>query len=392
MNYSQYIPHEGSAVFTLRLNIIIPQREDGTGNFNSDDPETEWIFKKAVGKVNDLYATFKDPKDNACYKGEDFIPSSFIQFKLNEIIYIKDDYFWNADNGSGCPNDKNWYMNELEKQIASDPRYVDAINVYFPVSEKALTALLNKTKLDEPKATPPCSELPTRKDLGRSSRICMAGSYTKYLWTRDVYINDPKLNKNNYPWDPVVKDWQWSARGHTLAHELGHSLGLNHGNEHHGRNRCESSIMNQLHNKPHNYLQPTELGKIHRNLRLTNIRNYLVEDVYNPHPIIIEDDEVLDIDYQGYEDIIVRSGKTLIVTCRLTLPAQARIRVEPGARLIIDGGSVSGRNMSDSWQGVTLEQQKSCFLKKKSKRLKGELILQNSGSIIGPKTESKKRG
>jgi hypothetical protein len=368
---------------TVRVNIIVPQRADGTGNFQENDKEIDFVWKKMFEQVNKLWSNIKNPGVESCYAGDLFIPDTYIRFVHNATIYYQDDRFWDADNGSGCPRESNWWLNEIEEEIKKDPRYENAINVYLPTSAEEYEKLISRSSETEPKSTPPCSEMPTQKNLDRSSRINLAGTYNKFWWMKNVVVSSPDYNKNSYDWDPTIRQWFYSTAGHTLAHELGHSLGLGHGNEHHKRNKCEFSLMHQGHNKPHNYLPPTEIGKIHRAIRLTNVRNFLQEDVYSTAPLVISEDAVIDISHKSYEDIIVEAGVTLRVTCELIMPDQGKVIVKKGGTLILDGGIIRGRTADREWTGLDIAPRRGCFLKKKSKRVGGTFLIENGGQVLG---------
>ncbi|NND94112.1 MAG: hypothetical protein HKN45_04555 [Flavobacteriales bacterium] len=383
-NYKRFIPKDESPVFTIKLNYIIPQRTDGTGNFQEDNPEHMELLEKSLKKINKLWSELKKPKDPDCYPYDDFLDDTHIRFVLNEIIFIQDDFYWNADNGSGCPNDRNWFINPLEEEIRSDPRYDNAINVYLtnlpgPYEEM----IINGTSTSEPKGKSPCSELPSHTKLNRSSRINMAGTYNKFWWMKNIVPVTEEYNSKGYTWEESIKYWMSGSFEHTMTHELGHSMGLNHANEFHGRNKCDESIMNQSYQTSHNYLQPTEIGKIHRNLRMTNIRKFLLEDVYSEVPFIVDEDADFEMSYLSYEDIIVKSGKKLVITCELDMPSKGVIIVEPGAEIVIQGARVHHRNAANRIGGIILQKERAPFWVKRSKRKRANLNFENNGSYIG---------
>jgi|GEM_PF-1721101 len=54
------------------------------------------------------------------------------------------------------------------------------------------------------------------------------------------------------------------------------------------------------------------------------------------------------------QDILVKTGKTLTIQCKVSMPRTGKITVEPGARLIIDGGWVT--NSCDAlWNGIEVQ-------------------------------------
>jgi len=380
----RYIPKEDSPTFWIRLNFVIPQKSDGTGNFSADNPEHETQLRKSISLANDLWRDLKNPKNKLCYTGEDFVPSTYIQFYINAFIYIQDDYYWNAENGSGCPNDGNWYLNGLEKEIRENPAYDHAINIYLPNDSSDYKALiLDRTLRSEPQSKPPCSELPTVKKLDRSSRICLSNAYNKFWFIRHIVPEEKAFNSELLTWEGGLVYWDYSGRGHSIGHELGHSMGLNHQNEYHRRNECEESIMNQRHGKPHNYLQPSEIGKMHANMRMSNIRDFLQEEVYVPTPIVIDKDETMDMDFKAYEDFLIKDGASLKVTENMSFPKEARIIIEPGGKLIIAHVMVSSRSKEENPPLILIQEKKSWFFTSKKKRKKGSIEFIGKGQILG---------
>ncbi len=98
------------------------------------------------------------------------------------------------------------------------------------------------------------------------------------------------------------------------------------------------------------YLQ---MGRKRMNMHLesNNIRNYAKEMTSS---IIgawqITSNETWDFDIQMYEDIIVKSGFTLTIKCKVGMANNGRIIVERGAKLIIDGGEVYA--WGSNWAGI----------------------------------------
>ena len=106
-----------------------------------------------------------------------------------------------------------------------------------------------------------------------------------------------------------------------------------------------------------NWLSPLQMGRAHRTLILNEMRHFAYG--YNPSPIEITSDQTWDFTFKSYNDIVVKSGKTLTITCRLEMVKEASIIVEPGARLVVDGGTITsarsaGPDYEGLWQGIKL--------------------------------------
>lgn len=182
--------------------------------------------------------------------------------------------------------------------------------------------------------------------------------------------------------------WYWAEH---LPHELGHALGLNHTYQQGGccsesssgielledvfftpfqyeqpcpnndksmtwdspTDFCTNNLMSG--NKENVFISPLQAGRMHRQLRMGNIRNFAYG--YSSFPHNITNNEIWDFTYKSYNDIIVKQGATLTIQCRLEMVKEAKVIIEPGAKLIVDGGIITSSRSAGStqegfWQGV----------------------------------------
>lgn len=72
-------------------------------------------------------------------------------------------------------------------------------------------------------------------------------------------------------------------------------------------------------------------------------------------------------------DIEIREGASLTIRCIVSLPAQAKVIVKPGAKLIIDGGTLTNR-CGDKFEGIEIWENKKTGEK-------GEVIISNNGTM-----------
>lgn len=114
---------------------------------------------------------------------------------------------------------------------------------------------------------------------------------------------------------------------------------------------CSNNLLGQSWQGGH-YLSPQQLGRIHRNMHLMHIREYIDDCNQSPTPWLITEDEVWDFDIRMFENIIVRSGATLTITCAVRMPKEGRIIVERGAKLIVDGGLITNACDHERWYGI----------------------------------------
>src|SRR5690606_20104360 len=100
------------------------------------------------------------------------------------------------------------------------------------------------------------------------------------------------------------------------------------------------------------YLTPKQIGRIHRNAYFLGCRGFVYntfpEDDNHSHtgegqtiPLEVSSDETWDFDIKMYNDIIVKSGATLTIKCRVLMPYLSNLIVAKGAALVIDGGTIT---------------------------------------------------
>ncbi len=109
---------------------------------------------------------------------------------------------------------------------------------------------------------------------------------------------------------------------------------------------------NLMSSNDNGYITPKQLGKAHRALALSKVRDFT--SGYTPLQKSITQDETWDFSIQLYRPLVIRSGYTLTIKCELKMPPQGHILIEPGAKLVIDGGHVTKSNINagNDWSGI----------------------------------------
>ena len=115
------------------------------------------------------------------------------------------------------------------------------------------------------------------------------------------------------------------------------------------------------------YYSPMQIGRMHRNAHFLNIRKYIYnrwpEDENHDglgqgqiHPLLVSNNQTWDFDIKMYSDIRVETGATLTIKCRVLMPYHSNIIVEPGAKLVVDGGIITADRNYDNyfWYGITV--------------------------------------
>ncbi len=133
------------------------------------------------------------------------------------------------------------------------------------------------------------------------------------------------------------------------------------------------------------WYSPLQMGRRIRNMRLNTIRDFatdLPSDHINTWNITAN--ETWDFDIQMYEDIIVKTGNTLNITCKIRMLKQGRIIVEKGAKLIVDAGEITTWSKSGLWDGIYIEG--SGYGTPQNLLYQGQVEVKNGGTLTNAKS------
>ncbi len=198
------------------------------------------------------------------------------------------------------------------------------------------------------------------------------GSTRSYFSTHGAFIQFMSTSNNNI-----------AGKGVTLLHEVGHMLGLKHANTgepwpednrgcgafgvwDYARNnyvnwvQCSGAYNNNLMHTDggcNENLSPGQMAFMHYNLR-TRFANCLVNTSYGPATerdpnadYVVNQNEVWSDPKYMEGNVTINTGKTLKITCHVAMTHGAKITVQTGAQLIIDGGTIT--NLSGrTWEGI----------------------------------------
>ena len=337
-------PLHVTPIKTVRLNINIIQKDDGTGNFDNSY-NTRKRMRQIITSVNNRYSSF-GPSDAIAWVTELPNYDSRIRFSIGDTINERLYFYQNTD----------WWGDTVSDNIMT------YIHSNYPEREEAVNVFI----------------------YGNPNNSRNGGSAT-YPNNMNFFSNQ---SINMFYWNSLSGD---GAKANLLAHELGHILSLGHTYEDiwvsytcdqnyrdflkdvflvtlpNGTNcphickynadadsvngdRITNNLMGG--NKNSKYISPMQAGNMHRAMSMYSVRKY-VECEKSNVPLVITGEEVWDFNMKLYRDLIIENGAKVTLTCRLVMHSDAKIIIKPGGRLIVDGATISNDIYDKNfWQGI----------------------------------------
>lgn len=243
-------------------------------------------------------------------------------------------------------------------------------------------------------------------DIGGAAGWSHKGSVLSF------YRTNPDWNTNS------VHDYWYSQH---LVHEIGHGLDLAHTYDNSNAQNCnvnnfdflwdvyDTTATRPCPTVPYcdvcpittatqnniimggyspRFISALQMGIIHRSTRIENqwnlgydVRRYFTG--YNETALEISENQTWDFSLKMYQDIIVKSGTTLTIKCKVLFVPEAKIIIEQGAKLILDGGILTNEQYYNTfWQGIQVygTSDKNQF-PESNPTYQGLLVVKNGGVI-----------
>lgn len=377
-NKETYIPSTGSKedfIKTIHVSFHIWQKADGTGNID-DNPTNRARLRQIIDWVNGNYAINAPNLTPVPYATQNITDTRF-RIVLDSIYFYRD----------VSPGLTYYYCNGVYTHNMKLDNYLEA---------------------NHPERT---KSLPLHLSAGY---YASASGYSHHGSILSFYRTSPEMNTND------DHDW-WYAQH--IAHEIGHGLDLWHTydrNDAYLQNcktnyqdflwdvyditatqpcasmlSCDvcvipvgSSNNNLMGGGESNFKSALQMGIMHRSVILENqrnldyeMRNYVTG--YNTTPFQITSNQTWDFSMKMYQDLVIKPGVTLTVKCELQFVPEARVIIEPGGKLIVDGGKLTNERYYDTfWRGVEVWGTTSQHQYPESQpTYQGRLDLVNGGTI-----------
>jgi len=240
---------------------------DGTkGNFEETNANHMLFIDLIIEEINRHISHLVNPNNSNCYNsadnGNNYLVDARIRYDVKKY-FIPSSYHWNIQNAtdvlSYCPGSWNNTYNTSALTLLQQHGAREGINVFFANEGNAYYDLLidqTTTNYNAAASTTDCSESPSTTNLGLLSRVTMTNEFLEYRFANVI--------TNNFTLDNKLQ----VAR--ILLHELGHSLNLFHSNL-----SCPENILFGGFSSQLNYLNPSQMGIMHRSLHLSSVRKYV---------------------------------------------------------------------------------------------------------------------
>ncbi len=289
--------------------------------------------------LNNMVSNLQQPVCGGPVPSAGYIQDARIRFKVMGVYFWQDDIGWDNNGSSASLYNFNNY--------AVDPEH--SLNVFFYGHN-----------------------LPGGFG-GRGQGLL--GECTNVVTLQNLYTyyeNDPPGTQ-----DPLGgKPWVTHP---LILHEIGHCLGLRHSYSSNSQfsdkpfeTQCNFSDPNTTTNCSNNvmgyssdklYLSPEQIGHVHQ-LISGGWRGKLVEScTYSANETVYHSSgTTITWNYAKVigGDLIISNNSTLIVKCKVSMPDFGKVVVEPGSRLIIDGGAFVN-NCDGMWLGIDVQGNRNTY-------------------------------
>jgi hypothetical protein len=332
-NHLKYAPKVPLHTPIKKVQLIyhVFRKDDGSRNFQNNSQDIE-LLNATVDENNKFWSNIV-PFNWTPQCSTTAIIDSRIRFSLNGILFHDDSDAWCAgdaynQNPHGCDLFDLYVTNNPN---LTDKEKTDAIHVFIVGCRKSGN---NEIFFLGGYA----SGIPSSSD----KFVVMKG------WYNIVVENNNGQNAEQLMRGDISSN---------LGHEFGHVLGLYHA---FGDDQCCDTKPD--YNNTNNFMDYTygrnitecQIARMHyllsgkcdinnkcSDIHKTDITDYCNKDVSNTIVISAGQTVIWDYDKKVNTDIIIESLGELIVRCKLGMPNQGNIYVHRGARLFVDGGTIT---------------------------------------------------
>lgn len=338
---------EHTPVKVIRLVVHVVQQDAGSPPRNFEDNATgrNWI-NAMLWHLNVIFRNLVPPghTDENCPAA--YMKQARIQFRTDSIFFHQSSRHWNQNPRGGRGGDT--WCDIWDNLVAANPAIPEELR------ENAFHVFLVHSTW---------SEMHTGYSPG------IGALHANFVVLGGYYLTLFETENPEYDHIP-------HGAALSLAHEFGHAFGLFHTDG--GDFCCDTpggNTNNLMHGKDAALTQ-CQLARMHYLLESgenktasglgsgawkTIVTDYCQKDANNPIVIGPGQSTVWAAEKKLNADVIVQAGGQLVIRCRIGLPDDAQITVERGARLIVDGGTITHNSAlwprcpGGAWKGIFVD-------------------------------------
>jgi len=365
-----FIPSTGSSldfIKTVHISFHIWNRSDGTGNL-TDSPYNRNRLRQIINFVNQHYT----------YNPAQASPPSYAVGGLTDCrirVEIDSIYFYNDQTSDSslyyCPNSSDHNI-LLDNYLQNNhPAHTGSLNIHLSGGYyTGAGGYSHSGSILSFSRTDPAMDTSEDHDYWFSQHWAHELGHSFDLWhTYNVGWQQNCLTTNSdFLWDVYDTTTTCSTACDVCLLPIG------------------PSNNNLMGGAEANFISNLQMGIMQRSTILENfhntgydVRNYVTG--YNANPLQITSNQTWDFSVKMYQDVLVKSGNTLTITCEVQFVPEAKIIVEPNAKLIVDGGVLTNEHYyNDRWNGIYVTGN-STASQSLNPTLFGTVILKNGATI-----------
>ncbi len=361
---SRYIPNEATPIVTIPVNVHVWRKDDGTGNWWQDTPAFRDSLQLAFDYLNLIYS--HNDTFSLYIPNTQFIEDTKVRFEIDTVYYYNN--------------------SQLAYDTTTGP-FISYLASNFP---ERLNNFSYHLSIDSLAARSGCSNgynnpYPTIVSVHQNKpkhlygfALHMAHEFGHAFGLCHTYLNDPLevnlIGSKEFLWDvfgTVQQPWcHHMSPGRVCMHDAGWDC-----DPYDSTNTCTNNIMGGTSYSRH--FSALQCGRIWRALQVSNLRKYAYGEE-NPPDLHITENQLVDYTRKYYQTVVVDSGVTLTITCRVEMAPSAKLIVRPGGKLIVDGGTLTSACPGELWQGIEVVGDRT---KRQIAQYQGTVELRN-GAVI----------